>query len=133
MVRRRRWIAYGLAAVAVLLLPWTAWLTVTLPARHLSEHWDVAWAGLDVAELLALAATAHGLLRRRPWLQGAASAAGTLLVVDAWFDTLLTGDEKFWIAVGQAIFSELPLAVVCFWIAADAAHFYARWESFRVQ
>lgn len=134
MLRRRRWVAYGLAGVALVLLPWTAWLTVTLPSRHVSEHWDAAWVGFDIGELIALSATAYALLRRTTWTQGIASAAGTMLVCDAWFDTLLTaGDEKFWIALGQALFSELPLAALCFWIAADTARFYARWESFRVR
>jgi hypothetical protein len=134
MLRRRRWVAYGLFAVAIVLLPWTGWLTVTLPSRHVSEHWDAAWVGLDVGELIALALTGYALLKRTTWIQGVAASAGTLLVADAWFDTLLTGgDEKFWIALGQAVFSELPLALLCFWIAADTARFYARWERLRIR
>lgn len=133
MLRRRRWLAYGLFGVAIVLLPWTGWLSATLPARHLSEHWDAAWVGLDLAELAAISLTGYGLLRRKAWLQAAAASAGTLLVVDAWFDTLLTGgDEKFWVAIAQAVASELPLALLCFWIALDTARFYARWERFRV-
>ncbi|MGZ4352566.1 MAG: hypothetical protein ACXVZ4_03380 [Gaiellaceae bacterium] len=132
MLRRRRWVAYWLLAVAVVLLPWTAWLTVTLPARHVSEHWDAAWVGFDIGELVAISLTAFALLRHAPWLQGVASAAGTMLLCDAWFDTLLsTGDEKFWVAVGQAVVSEVPLAVLCFWIAADTARFYSSWAQFR--
>ena len=93
------------------------------------DHWDAAWIGLDVAEIVAFALTAYAAWRRLPWLQGAASAAGTLLLADAWFDILLTtGDEKIWIAVGQAVLSEIPLAILCFWIAWDTARFWRHWQ-----
>src|SRR5919198_1796522 len=124
-----RWIVAILALVSIALLPWVLWLTVTLPSRHVSEHWDAAWVGLDVGEILAFTLTAYAAWRRAPWLQGAAAAAGTLLLVDAWFDVLLsTGDEKIWIAVGQAVFSEIPLAILCFWIAWDTARFWGHWQ-----
>ncbi len=125
----RHWVVplYLLAALAF--LPWTAWLTLTLPARHVSEHWDAAWTGLDVAEGLALAAVALGAYRRASWLQAAAGSAGTLLVADAWFDILLSSPgRKFWIAMAEAAFAELPLALLCFWIARDVARFWGRWQ-----
>jgi hypothetical protein len=132
MLKRRRWIGYGLVAVAVALLPWTVFLTLTLPSRHVAEHWDTAWVGFDVGELVAVLLTAIALLRRTTWLQGAAAAAGTMLLCDAWFDTLLSnGDEKIWFAIGKALVSEVPLAVLCFWIALDTARFWTRWEELR--
>ncbi len=125
----RRWALPILVLVAVVLLPWTVWLTVTLPSRHVARHWDTAWVGFDVAEFLALGATALGIWRRAVWLQTAAAAAGTLLVADAWFDVLLSGgDEKLWLAVGEAVAGELPLALLCFAIALDVARFWARWQ-----
>ena len=97
-----RWIVAILALVSIALLPWVLWLTVTLPSRHVSEHWDAAWVGLDVAEIVAFALTAFATWRRKPWLQAAAAAAGTLLLTDAWFDVLLsTGDEKVWLATSS--------------------------------
>src|SRR2546423_11096715 len=120
-----RWIVTILVLVAIVLLPWVLWLTVTLPSRHVSEHWDAAWVGFDVAEILAFALTAFAAWRRAPWLQGASAAAGTLLLSDAWFDILLsTGDKRVWLAVGQAVLSEIPLAILCFWIAWDTARFW---------
>ena len=49
------------------------------------------------------------------------SIAGTLLLCDAWFDTLTSrsGTEFAWAAV-EALVAELPLATFCFWIAFDA-------------
>ena len=117
-----------LTVVALLLLPWTVWLTVTLPSRHVSEHWDAAWVGFDTAEVLALGATAIGIYRRAVWVEVAASVAGTLLLADAWFDVLLSaGDEKLWVAVAEAVAAELPLAALCFWIALDVSRFLSRW------
>jgi len=125
----RRWVVPVLALVAVALLPWTLWLTVSLPSRHVSEHWDAAWVGFDVGEVVAFALAAYAAWRRASWLQGAAAVAGTMLLCDAWFDVLLsTGDEKVWLAVGQAVFSEIPLAVLCFWVAWDTARFWRHWQ-----
>ena len=124
-----RWVFAILVGVAAFLLPWTLWLTLSLPSRHVSEHWDAAWVGFDVGEIAAFLLAAYAAWRRAAWLQGAAAAAGTMLLCDAWFDVLLsTGDEKVWIAVGQAVFSEIPLALLCFWIAWDTARFWRQWE-----
>jgi hypothetical protein len=117
-----------LTVVALFLLPWTVWLTVTLPAKHVSEHWDAAWVGFDTAEILALGATVIGIYRRAVWVEVTASVAGTLLLADAWFDVLLSGgDEKLWVAVVEAVFAELPLAGLCFLIAFDLSRFLSRW------
>ena len=118
----RTWLLLILSGVVVALLPWTAFLTATLPARHLARHWDLAWAGLDVFEAAAIATTAIALVRRSTWLAVPATAAGTALLGDAWFDliTASPGDELRWSLL--ALFAELPLAALCFWIAFDSSH-----------
>ena len=124
-----RWVFAILLGVAVFLLPWTLWLTLSLPSRHVSEHWDAAWVGFDIGEITAFLLAAYAAWSRAAWLQGAAAVAGTMLLCDAWFDVLLsTGDETFWLAVGQAILSEIPLALLCFWVAWDTARFWRHWE-----
>jgi hypothetical protein len=85
----------------------------------------VAWTGFDVALALLFALTALAMLRRASWLQGAASATGTLLLADAWFDTLLSPHPR--IAIFEAVFSEIPLALLLFWIAHDTARFWRGW------
>ena len=116
-------------AVALFLLPWTVWLSWVLPSRHVTEHWDLAWAGFDVALAVAVAATGIGVYRRAPWLQGAAAAAGAMLLADAWFDiTLSSGGASRLGAVAEALVSEIPLALLAFWIAADTARFFGRWQ-----
>jgi hypothetical protein len=118
--RRRAVPLLGLAAA--LLAAWTVALAYRLPARHTTHDWDVAWIGFDVGLVAALGATALALARRAPWARPAAVVAATLLVCDAWFDNVLaTGlDERVEAAV-EAAALELPLALVCLWLARSAA------------
>jgi hypothetical protein len=108
-----------LAVGAVLLIPWTAWLAVRLPSRHVSAHWDVAWVGFDIVLTALVAATAIALWKRSPLAPFTATAAATMLLIDAWFDifTARSGDELDW-AIIVAALVELPLAVLCFWLVA---------------
>jgi hypothetical protein len=110
-----------MGGVAIGLLPWTVYLGITLPPEHESVHWDIVWPGLDVGIALALAAMVFGLVRLSPNLPIFASIAGTLLLCDAWFDTLTShpGTEFAWAAF-EALLAEVPLAAFCFWIAFDA-------------
>jgi len=118
--RARRWLLLVLGLVAVGLLPWIAYLSVTLPSRHIVHHWQVAWVGLDIAEASALVATFVALLRNSPAVTVLASIAGTLLVCDAWFDvvTAQPGSDLAW-ALAFALLAELPLAALCFWLAFE--------------
>jgi hypothetical protein len=122
----RKWAAPIFALVAVVLLPWAFWLSTALPSRHLSEHWDVAWAGFDLLLAGTLATTALSALKRSPLLPASATASGSLLLVDAWFD-VVTSDagRELGVALMLALLCELPLAVLCFWVARDAERFYS--------
>ena len=84
------------ALVALGLIPWTLWLTFSLPSRHVTEHYDVAWVGFDVALFVAFAATVWAGLRSRQWLVPFAAIAGTMLLCDAWFDVVTSqgGGER---------------------------------------
>ena len=117
----RFWLVLVLGGVAVALLPWSAYLSATLPGKHVAHHWDVAWTGLDVFEAVALVATLIALVRRSVLLEMFAAVAGTLLLVDAWFDltTAHPGRELSW-AFTFALVGELPLAVLCFWMSYEA-------------
>jgi hypothetical protein len=54
-----RWGPSILGAVAVALVPWTLWLTLTLPREHLTHHWRLAWVGFDIVLAVVLAVTAY--------------------------------------------------------------------------
>ena len=75
------------------LLPWTLWLTFTLPSRHVTPHYDLAWVGFDVALLARSPPTAWCALRRRNGSSRAA-ATGTMLLCDAWFDVMTSRQRR---------------------------------------
>jgi hypothetical protein len=110
-----------LGGVALALLPWTVYLSITLPPEHRSAHWDIVWPGLDVGIALAIAATVVALVRSSTYLPIFATVAGTLLLCDAWFDTLTSqSGNELALATFEAFAAEVPLAVFCFWLAIDA-------------
>jgi hypothetical protein len=116
------WIALAFLLCAVVLVPWTVLIFVTLPRHYGANHWWLAWGGFDVALGISLAATAVATLRRSPFGEIAAAVTGTLLVCDAWFDVLTSrGTSDVAQAVASALLIELPLAFICFWIARNIA------------
>ena len=121
-----RWVALVASCVALALVPWTLWLTFTLPRRHISHHYDLAWVGFDVGLAAAFGATTLAAVRASAWLQVAATVTGTMLVCDAWFDivTSASHDEQI-VALVQGLCAELPLAALCAWIVLDVQRFRA--------
>jgi hypothetical protein len=116
-----RWAALLLGGTALALVPWTLYLSYSLPAHHVSNHWSVAWSGFDVGLAFSLLATAIGVVRAAPWLEAAAAASTVLLVTDAWFDIVLAhGTGERLEAIALAAVAELPLALFCLWIALNA-------------
>ncbi len=120
-----RWVTPLLTLVAVGLLPWTLWLTVSLPARHVSQHYDIAWVGFDIGLAAAFAATTWAAFRGSRWIVPLAAATGAMLVCDAWFDIVTSrgGGERVE-AVLEALLAELPLAAVCVLIVVDTERFF---------
>jgi len=117
--RLRRWLAPLFLLAGIGLVPWTAYLILTLPGRHLQTgYYDLAWGGFDVGLACLLVATGVGLVRQRLWVQSTATAAATMLVCDAWFDVLSSrpGKERL-LAIVLAVAAELPSAAVCLLIA----------------
>lgn len=111
-----------LAAAAFFLAPWTMWLSHSLPPTHLARRWGIAWGGLDVGECVTLVLTAYLGLRKSGWVIIAGSIAGTLLLVDAWFDcvTAAVGREYLFSLLAAAC-AELPLSFLAFWVAYKAS------------
>ena len=119
-----RWVTPLLSLTAAGLLPWTLWLTFTLPSRHVTEHYDVAWVVFDCALFVAVAATAWCAVRALQWLVPLAAVTGTMLVCDAWFDVITSiGSGDATEAVLEAVFAELPLAFLCAFIVYDVERF----------
>ncbi|MGH3472189.1 MAG: hypothetical protein ACRDPG_09130 [Nocardioidaceae bacterium] len=117
--RRARWMGPIFAVLALLMVPWTVFLAVTLPNREVAAHYALAWSGFDVGLALALASTAYMAYQRSRWLVVSATVTAAFLVIDAWFDVTTSSDEQFWIAIASAVCVELPLAAVCGWLALN--------------
>jgi hypothetical protein len=127
-----RWVAPLLALVAIFLVPWTLWLTFTLPSRHITDHYDLAWVGFDVALAAAVGATAWAAVRRLRWLVPLAAVTGTMLLCDAWFDVVTSHGAGETIEAGlEALFGELPLAAICAYVVLDVERFQAAFDRFR--
>jgi hypothetical protein len=124
-----RWVTISLSLTAIGLVPWTLWLTFSLPSKHVTDHYDLAWVGFDIGLAAAFAATALAAYRASNWLVPSAAVTGTMLLCDAWFDVVTSGrgGERLE-AVLEAVFAELPLAALCGVIVYDAelAHAWVR-------
>jgi hypothetical protein len=121
------WVVPLFALSGIVLVPWTVFLVHSLPSTHAAAHWDIAWAGFDVGLALLLVGVAVSAWRRSPWLEGTATGAATLLVVDAWFDILTSSTHlELAIAIGEAVLIELPLAGLCYLLARDAEQVLSR-------
>jgi hypothetical protein len=122
----RRWVIGVFGAIGLGLFPWTIWLSASLKTHHETRHWDLAWSGFDSGLALAFLLTAFAAWRRSPWVGALAAATGTLLVTDAWFDIVLESHaDELRNAVYLAVFAELPIATLCFWIAYRTERFLA--------
>jgi hypothetical protein len=117
-----RWVAPTFIFCSVVLIPWIVYLGFSLPTRQVSRHYDAAWVGFDVFELIALAATGYFALRRSRYLALASASAATLLVTDAWFDVMTSPRHELLQAVVLAAVIELPLASVCAWLSYHTEH-----------
>ena len=119
-----RWATAVLAGVAILLVPWILYLTFTLPSRHLTFHYDLAWVGFDVGLTASFVATTWAMLRGSQWLVPLAAATGTMLCCDAWFDVVTSQPgSELWEAIAEAGVAEIPLAALCGFIVYDAETF----------
>jgi hypothetical protein len=122
LLRIPRWVAPVFAVLAVGTVPWVVYLAVSLPRHATFVHYRGVWVGFDLALVAVLATTAVLAWRGTPRVTIAATAAATMLFVDAWFDVLTTprGIDR-WLAVLLAGVAEIPLALICLWIALRAS------------
>jgi hypothetical protein len=115
------WVAPAFAAMAVAIMPWVGYLALTLPKHVLTAHYRLVWVGFDIGLIVVLGMTAYLAWRGRPKVALAATAAATMLVVDAWFDVLTSPrTSDLVVSAILALVAELPLAVLCLWVAWHA-------------
>lgn len=112
LVRLRRVRLVLMVGAIIGLIPWTAYLAISLPDKYIAHNWPATWVGFDILLLLFMAATAVLGLLRRQLLVLTAFTTGVLLVCDAWFDVMTAAPSDRWQSVLTAVLGELPLAVV---------------------
>jgi hypothetical protein len=116
-----RWLGPLALCCAIGIVPWIVYLALTLPRRQRAVDYDIAWVGYDAAMAVVLAALAYCALRRKPATGAIAAVAATMLVIDAWFDIVTTDKpQQLTLAIISAVFAEIPLAIVCAWVAFNA-------------
>ena len=109
-----------LALGAVMEMIWVAYLSLRLPRHYEANHWNLAWIGLDSAQIVLLLLTSWAAWRRRALLIWYSLACGILLLVDAWFDVTTARYSD----LGQSLASltiELPSALFLLWISQHTA------------
>ncbi|MBB2893048.1 hypothetical protein [Flexivirga oryzae] len=110
--RRGRAVALTVTAVATaLLVPWTAYLALSLPEHYESHAWRLTWVGFDVLLMVLLGLTAFFAWRKRMLVVLTSFAAGVLLLADAWFDVTTADRDSVHLSVASAIVVEIPLAI----------------------
>jgi hypothetical protein len=102
----------------MVLLPWTAYLALSLPPSISARHWPLVWSGLDGAIAVGLAATALLAIRRDRRIALVAVSTATLLLADAWFDVCTSppGQSLAWAVLDMAV--EVAEAAACLLLAA---------------
>lgn len=119
-LRVPKWVAIVYSCLAVCLLPWIFYLSVTLPVHHLFTNWDISWVGFDAGLAILLLLTGLLAYLRSDWVVISSTATGSFLIVDAWFDiTSAHKGAEFREAVFLAIVVELPLAIVSYTLAHE--------------
>jgi hypothetical protein len=112
-----RWVAPVFAVLGAATVPWTVYLGMSLPQQARTHNYRVSWVGFDILLVVVLLATAYFAWRGWRHVGVLAASTATLLVVDAWFDVTTSRHADLPSAILSAVLVELPLAVVCGWIA----------------
>jgi hypothetical protein len=116
------WVGPAFAILALGTVPWVIFLAVTLPRHATFAHYRGVWVGFDTALVIVLALTGYLAWQGRPQVALSATAAATMLLVDAWFDVMTTPRGHGWLlSVVLAALIELPLAAICLWIGLHAS------------
>jgi len=111
--RRVEIMASVLLVGAAALVPWTVFLGLSLPGTYDAGHWSLLWTGFDVVLLSVLGYAGWAAWFRRQILATTAIVAGTLLLCDAWFDTITSiGNRDEWLSLLTGFGAEIPLAVL---------------------
>lgn len=102
------------------LMLWIVYLGWALPKVYVSQHWKVAWVGLDTFELISLILTTWAAYRRRILVIAFATMTSTAFLLDAWFDVTTARSGDFRQSLLTAVLVEIPASIVLFGVAVVA-------------
>lgn len=80
---------------ALFMIPWTVYLSLTLPQKYTVSNWPLTWLGFDSLLVVFMAATAILTWLHRQVLVFPAFTTGILLLCDAWFDVTTASPGEF--------------------------------------
>jgi hypothetical protein len=96
---------------SIAMIPWIAYLALTLPENYVAHNWPLTWVGFDLLMVMFMVATAAFGYFRRQVLMFSAFTSGVLLICDAWFDLMTAGPDDRWLSIITALGIEVPLAI----------------------
>jgi hypothetical protein len=96
---------------SIAMIPWIAYLALTLPENYVAHNWPITWVGFDLLMVMFMVATALFGYFRRQVLMFSAFTSGVLLICDAWFDLMTAGPDDRWLSITTAFGIEVPLAI----------------------
>jgi hypothetical protein len=100
---------------ALILIPWTIYLSNTLPGLYVVKDWGDVWVGLNILIIISFIFTTILILYKSKWVIVSLSSGMILLFLDAWLDLSTSWrTHTFYQAVILAIFVEIPLSILSF-------------------
>ena len=112
-IQLHRWLSGAMMLGVLAMIPWTIYLSLSLPVRFRAENWNVAWVGFDGALIAVLAVTAWAAWFRRQILAAASIVAANLLLCDAWFDVNTSfGTKDQFVSLLAALAANVPMAII---------------------
>ena len=112
------WYTLVYGAACGFLIPWTILLSIVLPPKYISQHWDITWVGFDAFLCILFALSAILAFRRSNWTALTSIMLGTTLIIDSWFDVMTARTHRaISSALVEALFLEIPLAILSFLVA----------------
>lgn len=116
-----KWVSTIYTVFAIALVPWTIYLSYSLPRFQIDKHWDVSWVGLDIGLILLLLLTGFLASIKSRLVILSLSAVASFLLVDAWFDIASARNgTDLYESVFLAAFIEIPLSILGFTLAYKA-------------
>ena len=82
--------SFTLFFAALGLIGWIIYLGISLPTTYRANHWNIAWIGFDIAMVGNFLLTSWALWKRRQVAIPAAMVTATFLIIDSWFDVVMS-------------------------------------------